>query len=83
MRRGESKAETSASSGPQNSGRLSNANAGAQNARGKAASLAVSQFHFRDGLQLHVAGAFINLADLGVPIELFNRILARETIAAE
>jgi hypothetical protein len=36
-----------------------------------------------DGLQLHVAGAFVDRADLAVAVELLHRVLAGEAVAAE
>src|SRR5262249_25945321 len=41
------------------------------------------QMQLRNRLKLHVAGAFVNHADLGVAVELFHRVLAAVTVTAE
>ena len=38
---------------------------------------------FGDGLKLHVRGALVDLADLGISIEFLHRIILHEAIAAE
>src|SRR5690606_31913319 len=54
----------------------------------KAASLGVSPTEaaadlLGDGGELHVAGALVDFADLGISVELLHRVLADETDAAE
>lgn len=43
----------------------------------------LGQFKFRNGLQLHIAGAFIDLTDLSIPVIFFNGIFCGEAIAAK
>ena len=38
---------------------------------------------FGDGLQLQVGRAFVDLADLGVAVQLLDRIVLHEAVAAE
>ena len=42
-----------------------------------------SQHHLGDELQLHVRRALVDLAYLGVAVELLHRVLLGEAVAAE
>jgi hypothetical protein len=43
----------------------------------------LSQHCLGDRLELHVARAFVDRADLGVAVELFRRIILRVAVAAK